>query len=97
IYFDKHITSAYDTAIRIFKYQEYVRAYIPEIQGICNNIGGLTTTKFCHCCEILADISSIEEIDISKRAFTDMLFYLEFSNTLSKEHGEIIPEYSLQS
>ncbi|CAF3357729.1 unnamed protein product [Rotaria sp. Silwood2] len=96
-YFDKRITSAYDTAKRIFQYQEYVGAYIPEIQGICNNIGSLTTKKFCHCCEILADISSVEEINIIEKAFTDMLFYLEFSNTFSKEHGEIIPEYSLQT
>ncbi|CAF3144286.1 unnamed protein product [Rotaria sp. Silwood2] len=91
------IQSTVDTIRKIFKYKEFVNAYIPEVEGIWNSTHVLTTKRFLNCCETLENISSSEQTDFVEKAFYEIHIYLDFSVTFDSTAEVLFSENTLKN
>ncbi|CAF2093384.1 unnamed protein product [Rotaria magnacalcarata] len=91
------IQSTVDTIKKIFKYKEYVGAYVPEIEEIYKSTLVLTEKRFLTCCETLANISLIEQTDLVEDAFYHIVVYLDFSDTFDPKVEVLFSQNTLQT
>ncbi|CAF4906712.1 unnamed protein product [Rotaria sp. Silwood1] len=94
---EKNIQSAVNTIKKILKYDESVGAYISETTSICNNVRDLTIKRMSNCCDTLANICLVEQTQIIEKAFSDMLIFLDFSNTSDERIEKFFPDEVLQN
>ncbi|CAF0999381.1 unnamed protein product [Adineta steineri] len=94
---EQNIQSAIDITKKIIKYEEHLGDYISEIKAISENIRVLMIKRLSNCCDTLSNISSIEQTSTLEKAFTDIIIYLEFSNTLSTRIEEFFPNEIMQN
>ena len=81
---EQNIPATINIVKKLLKYDEHVGVYISEIKGMVETVRVLTIKKFCSCFETLSEISLIEQVSAVEKAFTDTLFFLEYSNTFEK-------------
>ena len=90
------IQSVVDNIKKIFKYKACLGSYIVEIKEICDSVRVLVSKGFINCCKTVADISSIEETQIVEKAFSDIVIYLDFSETVDRNIEILFSENVLQ-
>ena len=94
---DEHnIPTTIDIVKKLLKYQEHVGAYVPEIKGFVDVIRALVIKKFSSCYETLGHISTIEQVTVVEKTFSDILVFLEYSNTSEKGVDTFFPAEVMQ-
>ena len=94
---DEHnIPTTIDIVKKLLKYEEHVGAYISEIEGFVEVIRALVIKKFSSCYETLGNISTIEQVTVVEKAFSDILVFLEYSNTSEKGVDTFFPAEVMQ-
>ena len=94
---DEHnIPTTIDIVKKLLKYEEHVGAYVSEIKGFVDVIRALVIKKFSSCYETLGNISTIEQVLVVEKAFSDILVFLEYSSTSEKGVETFFPAEVMQ-
>ncbi|UJR35218.1 hypothetical protein I4U23_027984 [Adineta vaga] len=90
------IDSVIDSVKIILKYKERLSDFLPEVKEIFETVCYLIRTEFQKCCQTIAEIATIEQAQIVEEAFSDIVTYLEFFESISGNIEVLFPDNIFQ-